>query len=144
MGGGGGSGGGGSGGGGSSGSGGGLTEKLALQMALQNASTGTVGFMGAGSRGAQQSYGNKPYGANNAMTRGPGVPPVGPTHHNFRTKPCRYFMAGMCKNGDRCTFLHTKDGQAQGQMQHGGPPQRGMGGHMNSNSASAGFEPYRV
>lgn len=35
-------------------------------------------------------------------------------HRNFRTKACRFFQQGMCKNGDRCTFLHQKEGQGQG------------------------------
>ena len=28
------------------------------------------------------------------------------SHPKYKTKPCRYFAAGSCKNGDRCTFLH--------------------------------------
>ena len=43
--------------------------------------------------------------------------------HNYRTKPCRFFQQGMCKNGDRCTFLHVKEeGQPGGQP--GGQQQR--------------------
>ena len=59
----------------------------------------------------------------------------GPRPHNFRTKPCRYFMMGACKNGDRCTFLHERDSSgfgAQGQQQGFGAqgaqgPQQGFG-----------------
>jgi hypothetical protein len=61
-------------------------------------------------------------------SRGNGYPTAGAMGgdgvrpHNYRTKPCRYFQAGMCKNGDRCTFLHTMDaaGQPEGGYRAGG------------------------
>ena len=102
-------------GGGSSGN---LTEKLALQMALQNASRGSMGFMNGQGRGngvAQGSFGN-----NGFAPRPGGFGGVGEQHRNFRTRPCRFFQQGMCKNGDRCTFLHVKEEGGGGGG--GGPP----------------------
>ena len=49
------------------------------------------------------------------------------------TKPCRYFQMGNCKNGDRCTFLHTTDDAGSGGGGGGGggyQPNGGMGGGM--------------
>ena len=63
----------------------------------------------------QMSRGNNPMAPmpsfNHIPGRGNGVLRDDQTRPpNYRTKPCRYFQAGNCKNGDRCTFLHTMEG----------------------------------
>ena len=79
-------------GGGGGGSGAGLTEKLALKFALQNASTGTMGFLGgnAQQRTAQGgAFNGRASGFNNNNS---GQAPF--VARNFRTVLCRYYAAG--------------------------------------------------
>ena len=64
---------------------------------------------------------------------GGALPDNGVKPYNYRTKPCRYFQMGNCKNGDRCTFLHTTDDAGSGGGGGGGggyQPNGGMGGGM--------------
>ena len=71
-----------------------------------------------------------------------GVPPGGRMGndggrpHNYRTKPCRYFEMGMCKNGDQCTFLHP--GQMQGGGGGGGGGQQEGGGGVYRSAGGGG------
>ena len=60
----------------------------------------------------QQQRGGFNGGRGNGFSATGGMRDDGVRPHNYRTKPCRYFQAGMCKNGDRCNFLHTMDGAA--------------------------------
>ena len=106
--------------------GGSLTEKLALQMALSRAATKPIGPAGSGQPTA--CYRSSGYGQH----------AIGPSsrdqsaHPSFRTKPCRYFEMGGCKNGDRCTFKHVLPGKGAsgtGMVDGGGvSSMRGMGG----------------
>lgn len=79
---------------------------------------------------------NNGYGG---MGRGGGFPGGGMTQdgqrpHNYRTKACRYFQMGSCKNGDRCNFIHTMEGAGGGGggMMNGGQQfgQQQFGGGM--------------
>ena len=60
--------------------------------------------------------------------------PIQAGHHNFRTKPCRYFLAGMCKNGDQCTFLHAREGQLDARG-------AGAGGQQQQQQQQQRFQP---
>eukprot|EP00308_Calcidiscus_leptoporus_P021367 CAMPEP_0119375204 /NCGR_PEP_ID=MMETSP1334-20130426/34310_1 /TAXON_ID=127549 /ORGANISM="Calcidiscus leptoporus, Strain RCC1130" /LENGTH=683 /DNA_ID=CAMNT_0007393443 /DNA_START=117 /DNA_END=2168 /DNA_ORIENTATION=- len=87
-------------GGGSSAMGGGtsnLTEKLMLQMMLQSSAQGLQQSQGM-AQGRGQAF--------NGTFSGPRDWREMASHPKFKTKPCRYFAAGGCKNGDRCTFVH--------------------------------------
>merc|ERR1712228_125357 len=92
--------------GGMGGGGSNLTEKLMLQMMLRNANNGS-----------QQQQQNQPnrFGYNNFDRFNPERPHWQrgdmASHPKYRTKPWRYFAAGGCKNGDRCTFLHDPNYQ---------------------------------
>jgi hypothetical protein len=88
-----------------------LTEKLALQMALQRVSRGTSDFMNTG-RGSVIGQGGLHTPAHQADCYGPDCIRYGgqdscSQQRNYRTKPCRFFQQGVCKNGDHCNFLHV-------------------------------------
>jgi hypothetical protein len=44
----------------------------------------------------------------NASNPGKSVPPA-PWMTHFKTKMCKFFSAGECKNGDKCSFAHSLD-----------------------------------
>ena len=86
-------------------------------------------------RGTQTGFGNN--GFRGGMGRGGGpTPPVGPEHHNYRTKTCRYWASGMCKNGDRCSFLHAHESSVN---KAGGGMQGGFGGFGSASSVGSGM-----
>jgi len=63
------------------------------------------------------------------------------THPKFRTKPCRYFASGGCKNGERCTFLHVELTPQQFAAEFGSEPHRpgkGQGGPYQGGSHQGG------
>jgi len=120
--------------GGGASTGGSLTEKLLLGMLTQNQNTGMM----------QQSslQGNNSFGVGfqrSCTTVGPYGQErhsIVDSHPKFKTKLCRYFAMGNCKNGDRCTFLHdmsaaAASGEAQqfrpGNNAQGPPFRQGQG-----------------
>jgi len=142
------------------GGGGSLTEKLALQMALQNASTGTMGFLQGGGSQRTMHSGTLPQPQQQQMTGSFNRTPPVAGAHNYRTRPCRYFQQGMCKNGDQCTFLHTRESsgsvsqqQQPSLLQHSGggygmpfgaqpqQQQQQQGGTFNQGQMRGGFAP---
>ena len=144
---------GGGGGGGAAAGGGGLNSKLALQLALQQQSTGAMGAgaAGRGGYGGGMGYMSNGFGNNNSgYGRGAGMmggfqqggrgasADQGALPHNYRTKPCRYFQQGMCKNGDRCTFLHTKEDAGGGGGGGGYGVQQSVGGGYPGYGAQQG------
>jgi len=74
-------------------------------------------------------------------------------HPRYKTRPCRYFAGGSCKNGDGCPFLHdpnnigtpadwgeqSKGGGDGRQMMANNGGGRGFGGGGGNNNNSFGF-----
>lgn len=70
----------------------GLMDKLLEQQKQQSANTGAALARGTGPGGRPAGFGQQ---------RGDMA-----QHPKYKTKPCRYFASGGCKNGDGCSFLH--------------------------------------
>jgi len=138
--------------------GGSLTAKLALQMALQQNASGAMAGQGGGGGYGGLAGGRSGYGGGlgynglgnvgmggrtmgmggSGFSAGSSIRDDGSKPHNYRTKPCRYFQQGMCKNGDRCTFLHTTEG-AQGHSGSGGTGGSGYGGGYGGIGSGGGY-----
>merc|ERR1712228_1081948 len=79
-----------------------MGEKLMLQMMLQSSAQGLQQSQGMGGMGVGRGHGFNGVGSFGGTRDWREMA----SHPKFKTKPCRYFAAGGCKNGDRCTFVH--------------------------------------
>ena len=107
---------------------------LLASLLLLLRSQGAMNFQRNGMGGFNNGYGGM-------AGRGGGFPGGGMTQdgqrpHNYRTKACRYFQMGSCKNGDRCNFIHTMDGAA------GNGGGGGMGGGMMNGGQQFGQQQF--